>query len=110
LYRRTLGTPWAETQATARLGAVDPSVINGVTYTYALQAESGAGRGEVSASKATFSALSSAADAPTGITAQAGSTCVTLSWPPVSGAGYYGVFYATSPGGPYGSGAVTADG
>jgi hypothetical protein len=85
-------------------GATSPAVLNnlsdGTTYYYIVTAVNGVGESAPSAqvSAATPAATPTIPVAPTGVTATGGSKQVTVSWPAVSGATSYNIYWSTTAG------------
>lgn len=78
---------------------VHTPLSNLTTYYYVVTAENSAGESADSAQvSATPVAPVVLPDAPSGLTATAGSTNVTLSWIPVSGAASYNLYFSTASG------------
>ena len=89
------GTPIAN----ATTPFVQTGLTNGTTYYYVVTAVNATGEGppstEVSATPTTAATVPAA---PTGVTATAGDGQVTISWPAVSGASSYNIYWATTTG------------
>jgi fibronectin type 3 domain-containing protein len=94
IYRRTELTPWRELVETEDLRFSDRNLLNGTTYTYAVQSEGSDGRGAWREGGQGLPAETYPA-APRGIVAESGNGCISLSWEVVPGATYYYVHDAT---------------
>ncbi|MCR8631346.1 glycerophosphodiester phosphodiesterase family protein [Paenibacillus radicis (ex Xue et al. 2023)] len=80
----------------------DTGLTNGTTYYYVVTAGNAAGQSaDATQVSATPAAVITIPAAPTGLTATAGNTQVTLGWSSVTEATYYAVKRGTTSGGPY---------
>lgn len=94
--------------ANATTPYVQSGLSAGTTYYYVVTAVNSTGESvastQVSATTSAAVATPAAPAAPTGVTATGGTKQVTISWPAVSGATSYNIYYATA------SGVTTANG
>lgn len=103
-YATTSGVSMAN--GTKITNATSPAVLTGLaagtTYYYIVTGVNGTGEGAVSAQVAatTLTAVPSptAPTAPTGVTAAGGANQATITWPAVSGAASYNVYWSTTTG------------
>lgn len=110
VYRATSLNGTYESYATYRqsLSFMDTGVQTGKTYYYKVSAINGVGEGPQSSAvsgtaKTSGGGGSTTLSAPTGVTATAGSSTITIKWNAVSGADKYNVYRSTSSGGTYNS-------
>ncbi len=96
----TTGGPYTQMAAPTTTSDVDTGLANGTTYFYVVSALNSAGESGNSAEASATPVLPVPAT-PTGLTATAGDTQVTLSWNASSAATSYHVKRATVSGGPY---------
>jgi hypothetical protein len=96
----TSGGPYTVTNNVTTTSFVDNSAVNGTTYYYVASALNIYGEGpnssETNATPAPVPPMT-----PTGLTASAGDSQVSLSWAAAPGATGYNVYSATTSGGPY---------
>jgi fibronectin type 3 domain-containing protein len=96
------GGPYSQLANPTTNSYTDTAVLNGDTYYYVVSAVNSAGEsGNTAQVTGTPTAPVTAPAAPTGLSATAGDTQVSLSWTASSGATSYHVMRATTDGGPY---------
>jgi hypothetical protein len=98
----TKGGPYTTLASPTAAAYTDSSVKDGTTYYYVVSALNMAGESANSAeAAATPKAPTAPPPVPTGLTASAGDSSITLTWTASTGAATYNVKRSTSSGGPY---------
>jgi len=95
------GGPYTQVAAPTMASDTDTGLTNGTPYYYVVSAVSSAGESTNSSEVSATPSAGSLPAVPTGLTATAGNTQVTLSWNASSGASSYRVKRGTTSGGPY---------
>lgn len=98
----TKGGPYSTIASPSGAAYTDSSVTNGTTYYYVVSSLNTAGESANSPEvSATPKAPTAPPSVPTGLTATAGDSSITLSWSASTGASTYNVKRSTTNGGPY---------
>jgi fibronectin type 3 domain-containing protein len=96
------GGPYTSVNSTVTVPPyTDPARSNAITYYYVVAAANAAGTSANSTEVSATPYPTSVPSTPTDLTITTGTTGITLSWTPITGATNYIVERATSPGGPY---------